>query len=217
MYKKKRAAIQLTMGFLVTLIIAIVVFILSLNFLAQFFKQAEELKASLDDQTKRDIENMLAGNARVAIPVDTKSVRIGETGVFGIGIKNTQSATKFKIDFSTVAKFIPVEDPNSICDLSCGTLVSGNTYSCFFVSGCTGVTATLPTSAVISYSVGSNGDMTIDMNKEATNLIAIHPLRGTLRGHYIFNIKVCSGTTTPTTCGTTYYDGTIHKIHVNVR
>lgn len=201
--KRKNASIQLSMGFLVTMIISIVIFILSLMFLTDFFKQANELKMKLDDNTRSQIETLLAGNARVAIPIETKTIDRGEPVSFGIGIKNTMTSEYFKLGL-TGSKFLPVDNPSNDLDLSCDSL----NVKCT-VAGMSGE---------VYYNISRNGKTKIGINKKDTMIIAFLPGEDAPRGHYIFNVYICTGSAAfPSACtSSNLYDSSTHKLHLNV-
>ncbi|MFT4304376.1 MAG: hypothetical protein ACMXYG_07455 [Candidatus Woesearchaeota archaeon] len=211
--RKKKAAIQLSMSFLVMLIIAIVVFVLSVIFLGHFFIQASDLKLRLDEQTRMQIETLLAGNTRVAIPIDTRTVRGGNTADFAVGIKNTLPEPYFKVDIDPMAvKFIPIEDRNRLIDVSCA---DGLCYIQSYGGG-SGEQRYDSSKPAIQYLVGNNGERKIEMNRDSIILVAAQPLRGAPAGHYIFTLRVCNGEHDfPTSCtAANTYDNTVHKIHV---
>lgn len=215
MRNHKKAAIQLSMSFLVMLIIAVVIFLLSLVFLSDFFKQATDLKAGLDEQTRGQIEKLLSGNARIAIPLETKNTKAGDPVSFGVGIKNTDTSSPlkeyFKVELFNLGKFIPADQPDTSKTVTCGEEICYiNDYNSGSYSS--GDTA-------IEYIIGRNGEAQIYVNKNDVMVIAVLPYGNAPRGHYIFNVEICAGSSTPSSCNsnpTDLYDGTIHKIHVIV-
>jgi len=208
----KRGTMQLSLGFLVMTIIAITVFVLSIIFLTDFFNQATDLKTKLDEQTRGQIESLLAGNARVAIPLETKETNIGDLVQFGIGIRNTLPEEYFKVEINTQGKFIPAADPQSSYDLLCSDgICSINGYGTDprYVEG----------DPAVEYLMGNNGDIKIEMNNKGIMLFVTRTIGHAPRGHYIFNIEVCSAAAQPSSCGSgssDLYDETIHKVHMIV-
>ncbi|MCB9359241.1 hypothetical protein H6503_04880 [Candidatus Woesearchaeota archaeon] len=208
----RKSSIQLSMNFLVMLIIAIVIFILSLSFLAHFFLAASELKLKLDSQTKSQIESLLAGNARVAIPLDTKIVKPGEPAIFGVGIKNTIPDTYFKVQFLTDGKFIPAEAPDEGYDVKCFAdlqqcVINGYIGQSYDGGG-----------YAIEYKVGNAGETNVKINEESIVLIGTKTLRKAPLGHYIFTVYVCVGASSYPVCNlNNLYDDTVHKMHMIVK
>jgi len=196
--KDKKAAIQLSMSFLVMLIIAIVVFMLSIRFLTSFWQKTDEIKLALDDQTKVEIERLLKGNARVAIPLETKKADRGESVSYGIGIRNTLPDEFFKISVHNTGLFIPVENQNGDHVLSCsGAECTITGYSGQGYEG----------EPVILYLVGRGGEAKIEINKQDSIVIGMSSMNDAPRGHYIFNIEVCSGPSEGVVCSASNYYG----------
>jgi len=214
----KKASIQLSLGFLITLIISLVIFILSIGFLTDFWKGVDELKTSLDQQTQAEIEKLLAGNARIAIPLDTQTTKPSKAVVYGVGIRNTLTTTSyeyFKVNMHNMGLFIPVEAQNDDYMLSCSDM------KCSIQDGYDGQGYNdLADPNVISYLVGRDGDMNIKLNRQDTVGVAIMPNGDAPRGHYIFNIEVCAGNMAAMTCSQSNYYGdmpTPSKIHMIVK
>jgi len=86
MLLKNKKAVELSINFIVMLILAISVFTGGLVFAAKFFKQAETMKGSLDSQTERQIERLLDSGAPVVIPVSTKEIFRKKFDTFALGI-----------------------------------------------------------------------------------------------------------------------------------
>ncbi len=95
---------ELSVSFLVMLIITIVVFGLGIRFAYNLFSKSHETIEAFDEQTQRQIENSLYAGNIVAIPSNQKEISIGKTEAFGLGILNQLGEKKyFKvfIGFST--------------------------------------------------------------------------------------------------------------------
>jgi hypothetical protein len=85
---RKKASFQLSVNFIVIIIICLVIFIFSMFFIRRFFSHAEDLKLIWDERTESEIERILDDGSRVAIPFDKKTIVAGEYNKFGIGILN---------------------------------------------------------------------------------------------------------------------------------
>ncbi len=83
-----KKAIQLSVNFVVVLIIAVVVFGMGLTFAYNLLGQANTMKQDLDRETQLQIEALLDEGLPVAIPLNRKTVRLGKTGIIGLGINN---------------------------------------------------------------------------------------------------------------------------------
>ena len=84
----KKGAIELTLGFLIFIILGIIVFVGMLSLAGKFFAKTGEIQANLDAQTDAQIENLLETGEKVIIPVTRKVGRKGDVVVFGLGIRN---------------------------------------------------------------------------------------------------------------------------------
>ncbi|MEM3127044.1 MAG: hypothetical protein QW331_03175 [Candidatus Woesearchaeota archaeon] len=94
-----KGALQLSVGFLVTIILTIVIFSLSIVFLRRTFTQATELSTELDSKTQQQIESLLVQGQKVAVPFHRKQIDVGGTGLYGLGIYNKAGENaKFKIE-----------------------------------------------------------------------------------------------------------------------
>jgi hypothetical protein len=214
MIKNKSGGMQLSLNFLVMLIIAIVIFILSIAFLGDFFKQATELRTSLDEHSRAQIETLLAGNARVAIPIESRTTKPGDPVSYGIGIKNTLPQENFLVKIHSQGTFIPANEPTQSYMLICGDInYRGCSIDGFslrnYNSG----------DIAVEYLIGRQGKTQIKINNDDTMVIALNPISKAPRGHYIFNILICSSYSEIDDCPPSVselYDGSIHKIHMIV-
>ncbi|MBW2992823.1 hypothetical protein KY345_06425 [Candidatus Woesearchaeota archaeon] len=87
LFRNKRG-IEITINFIVMLILALAVLSGSLILIRKFFISAEETKASIDSQTQSQIRSMLIGGAKVAIPINRVTAHRGDFVTFGVGILN---------------------------------------------------------------------------------------------------------------------------------
>jgi hypothetical protein len=90
-----KKAFELSATFMVILILTIVIFTGSIYFTKNFFASAQEMKGSLDADTQAEIESLLyRQNALVGLPLNRKSVPVGQSTTFGVGVRNTYEDTK---------------------------------------------------------------------------------------------------------------------------
>lgn len=90
---------ELSINFIVMLILAIAVFGFGLFFVNKLFHQAGEIKAQLDVDTEKRIESMLDRGEKVAFPISSKDIKAGEMATFGLGIMNVnQLTTTFDVE-----------------------------------------------------------------------------------------------------------------------
>lgn len=85
---KNKKAIQLSVNFIVMLIIAIVVFGFGVSFLGKFFEGAAEMQKQLDQDTQKRIESLLSTGELIAIPINSRTLEVGQNYMFGMGILN---------------------------------------------------------------------------------------------------------------------------------
>jgi len=89
-YKKRKAAMQLSVSMMVMLIISIVIFGFGIYLAGQVFTLAEQTEASISSQAQKEIENrIMQSGDPVTIPFYKKKVLTGESHAFALGILNT--------------------------------------------------------------------------------------------------------------------------------
>jgi len=96
-----KRGIEFSVGFLVGLIIAILIFSLSLYFVFLWFGEAEELKGDIDRQTQdRIMSTLKTGNQQVGIPISVVDVKRGDIATFGLGVRNIGNTAEFSASVS---------------------------------------------------------------------------------------------------------------------
>jgi uncharacterized membrane protein len=83
---KSKKGIELSINFIVMLILALAVFAGGLMFAAKFFGQAEKVRSNLDAQTEKQIEKLLDSGSPVVLPISTKEIFRNKFDTFGLGI-----------------------------------------------------------------------------------------------------------------------------------
>jgi hypothetical protein len=81
-----RRGIELSINFIVALILAIAVFIGGMLFMTKFFTHAEKIRGDLDAQTEKQIEKLLDSGSPVVVPISTKELFRNDFGTFGAGV-----------------------------------------------------------------------------------------------------------------------------------
>ena len=84
----KKAALELSVNFLVILIISVVVLGFGIYLMQQIFAGANETVLTWNDRMKAEIESALDDGSLVAVSFDTKDVHNGELATFGVGLLN---------------------------------------------------------------------------------------------------------------------------------
>lgn len=81
---------ELSISFLVTIIIGIVLLVSGIVLLNQFIGGSLEIKQQLDERTEQQLSALLESGELVAIPVNTATVQRGDSKVLGLGIINLE-------------------------------------------------------------------------------------------------------------------------------
>ena len=96
---KKRAAIELSVNFIVIIIISLVVLGMGVYLVNRFVSEASDIKEELDIETEKQIMDLLSSGDRVAFPINKKTIAKGHGEVFGLGIFNILGEEKtFTVD-----------------------------------------------------------------------------------------------------------------------
>lgn len=112
-----KKGIELSLNFLVTIIIVITIFTFGVKFISNITKEANELESLTTEQLDKRIENLVCDTDRVCIGINRKTIQKGEFDVFGIRIINILETQEFNI-ISRVTKLIKnneeIIDPNNL-------------------------------------------------------------------------------------------------------
>lgn len=196
-----KRAIELSVNFLVMLILALVVFAGGLTVVKKFFGAAEQKREELDSETEQEIERLLMDGSKVGIPISKKEIRMGEDEIFGLGIYNVKGAPK---DFTVTVTFSTGIDENN-------QEFPGITASSTYINE-NWIFGAFSSSGKV-YRIENNRYEAVPI------LIKAYPNIGTNKftekGTYIFDVKVevdIDNDGSPDEL----YDGYIHKIYVQV-
>jgi hypothetical protein len=181
----KKAAIELSVNFLVMLIITLVIFGSSMVMVKKFFGGATDIKRVYDERTEQEIERLLDDGSRVAIPFDKKKIANGEFATFGMGVLNVLGKDQ-QNDFRIQIKFNKAfhKDNTPICDSSSiasqATCQSPNMWLS---------SSNTPDSN--QNTIGLVMQKTIKNNEQQKFLMGVEVDPGTEPGTYIFDMNVC--------------------------
>lgn len=93
-----KKGLELSINFIVVIIIALVVFFFGLRFLYQLGSEASKLQTMTVDELDRKIESLACeGSEKVCFGFDTKTIKRGNFGVFGLRIINILDDQNFDI------------------------------------------------------------------------------------------------------------------------
>jgi hypothetical protein len=88
LYNSKKG-LELSINFIVMLIIALVVFGMGIKLFTMFFIEAENIKQDLDDQTKKELQaKMMSSPDQVVIYPTSLTIQKGKANLVGVGILN---------------------------------------------------------------------------------------------------------------------------------
>ena len=97
-----KKGIELSLNFLVTLIIALTIFTFGIKFISDFTKEATELESLTTEQLDKRIENLVCDTDKVCIGINRKTIQKGEFDVFGIRIINILETQEFNINAKVI-------------------------------------------------------------------------------------------------------------------
>ena len=75
--RKNKTGIELSINFIVVVILSVVILSIGLVLVRTFFAKTTEIKSSLDDQTKSKITEMLSFGEITAMPFNKKQIFAG--------------------------------------------------------------------------------------------------------------------------------------------
>lgn len=114
-----KKGMELSINFIVMLILTLAVFSLGVVFVNNLFEKTEKIKLDMDANTEKQVENLLSQGQIVAVPLASKTVEAGSVAVFALGVVNTIEAdeypTQFKVDVSC---FSCVKENDERCSCS---------------------------------------------------------------------------------------------------
>ncbi|MEK6943726.1 MAG: hypothetical protein AABX00_06715 [Nanoarchaeota archaeon] len=94
----KKGAIELSMNFIVVIIISVVLFGFGIYFISRLAAQATELKDMTSGELDEKISNLVCETSdRVCIGIDKKTIQKGKFDVFGVKILNILDTQDFDI------------------------------------------------------------------------------------------------------------------------
>lgn len=156
---------ELSVSFIVILIITLVVFAFGIRFAYTLFNKSEELVKQFDEQTEREIEQILFAGNIVAIPHDVKETNTRQTVYFALGILNELNTAEGYVDFKPHIRFATAVDIH-------------------------GEEIDAPISAS-DWTLDEYPAQKIKTNEHKIIGLAFRPPGSTIKGTYAFNVNVC--------------------------
>ncbi|MFP4117411.1 MAG: hypothetical protein ACLFTR_00650 [Candidatus Woesearchaeota archaeon] len=162
----KRGSMELSVNFIVKLILALVVFGFGLMIIRNIMSTAGsgELTREIDDQMESQIQKLMDTGDRIVIFPEEQSLSIGDVGTFALGILNVLDLPDPPVDFEI--------------DVQCHSFVSNEgtrSEDCDYAE---------------SWTFDNFPPMKIPNNDEGSTGIAIRPGDDAELGTYVFNVKV---------------------------
>jgi hypothetical protein len=93
-----KSGIELSINFLVIVIISIVMLTSGILLIKNYFGTAEDIKDQLDEQTISQIESLLDEGDYISMPLNRKTISAGESSTFGLGVLNVLSGSPTTFD-----------------------------------------------------------------------------------------------------------------------
>lgn len=200
-----KKAFEVAVNFIVILVISLIVFAFGLYITNKFFRQAEEVKADIDLETREQIEKLLDDGSRVAIPLNRRTIARGHSDTFGLGILNVLggSPTIFTVRVGFDAAF---------------EINSSN------MSGANGggfIDQDWIFSDVQNFTISNMEKETVPIYVKVGGSMGSGPELVTREGTYVFNVYICNDIAGgDSNCdgspASELYDGHIQKIYVDV-
>ena len=116
----KLGSIQLSMSFLITIIISITLLVGGIALIKNFYTSAVETQQKLDERTQQRLAELLNEGQQLAIPFGQQTIERGEGYVFGLGILNIGDEASFVVEvavstvFDDADKEVPTDVVNNL-------------------------------------------------------------------------------------------------------
>ena len=184
MMQGKKAAIELSMNFLVMMIIAITIFAFGVQFVYRISSQAIELKDLTADELDARVDDLLcSSSSKVCIGKDTQTVQRGEFKAYGIKVLNVENEQDFTIKVTQPTT--PITNPEI-----------------GFKKDGTAITLSQAAGRNIDFAPQDRSIADISRNGEQLVGIGVTVPKNAVSGTYILNVQVFKQGGTDVSCGT---------------
>jgi len=186
---------ELSINFIVMFILAVAMFATGVVIMRSLFSKTDDIRDALSDQQRSQLERLLVQSPdKVKAIYTAMDIEAGERDVLGIGIRNDfDNGRTFYVMSECDAVYKANKEPICDPDAGHGSCAAYNSWM-FIDQGTTG-----------AYNIESNDIFVVDIFAQVP--------KGTERGTYIFNIRVC--TVHQCNAGGTQYD-TTKKLSIKV-
>lgn len=196
----KKRGMEMSINFLIAIILAIVIFGFGIYFANMLFGAAEEKQKEVSAQVKEQITGLLHSGEKVAIPVTRLKINPGKSDVFGIGILNVDETNN---------EFYVTIDIGPAYDMDGNEIFAGK----------------LDKDRDILFRVQGGEPVTIGVNKEEVFSVGISIPQNIAPGTHLLNIYVCLDGANNFNSGLgcdgnldqgKLYDNSVHKVYIEV-
>jgi hypothetical protein len=94
----KKGAIQLSLNFLVVIILSLAILTAGILLLKVFIGGAQEIQADLDSETESRMQALLDSGQKVVIPFSRQTITRGDSHLFGVGVLNIRDTTTYSLN-----------------------------------------------------------------------------------------------------------------------
>jgi len=91
---KNKKGIELSVNFMVVVILSVVMLSLGLILIKQFFSKADDIKGTIEDATEKDMEDILTQDDTVAVPINRRVIERGKSDFFNLYVLNILGNTQ---------------------------------------------------------------------------------------------------------------------------
>ena len=111
----KKKAMELSINFIVILILSIVMLTSGILLLQRFIGSTQDLHRELDTQTINELERLLGTGQMTVIAFNNKAIKPGDSEIFGLGILNVKRTTEdFKVEVKASGAYTPANQKINI-------------------------------------------------------------------------------------------------------
>jgi hypothetical protein len=192
---RNKKGIEIAVNFLVIIIVSIVMFIGAISLTVKIFGGGSSAMQQMDENTKRQIRNLVGPNDKVNIPYHQKLVRIGDSIFFGVGVYNV---IKEETNFTVTVNFDKAYFENRTRIIEADASYIDNNWNPFFKDG-------------RNYTLKRNERYVVEISLGVES--NINTTYKTIPGIYAFDVNVSYYNSTGSA---NLYDGRIMKIYMEV-
>lgn len=178
---KNKKGIELSINFIVMLVLAIAIFTGGLVFASKFFSKAGDIQGALSSQTQTQIEALLDDGSPTVLPIHTKSIPRNTYDTFGLGIMNIKDSPQETFTYSiSFTKFVSKSDPSVNCNSPSSCISAGipdpDDYPQKWITPDTATTGPV--------------EITLKKNEKQSVMILVQVPQGMPSGSYLYKIEV---------------------------